>query len=121
MATKTYFVTLKDLHKDANPNAMDYMDVVSDMLKTFKNSLVTNYAFETDSKGVLHLHCVVKGRYVSFKTLRKRHPYSIDYREIKSIYDEMKVNNYLRKQALTPEEINQKVTTRTIQLEYPFV
>jgi len=121
MTTKTYFVTIKDLHNDSNPDALDYMSIVSDMLKTFKNSLVTNYAFETDSKGKLHLHCVVKGRYISFKTLRKRHPYSIDYKELKSIYDELKVNNYLRKQALSPDECEQANVSRSIQLEYPFV
>lgn len=116
----TYLVTIKDLHSNACPDAFDYMNVISDMLKTFKNSLVYDYAFETDTKNVLHLHCLVKGRYISFATLRKRHPYSIDFKKLISPADEIKVRNYLRKQRLSPDEIEQAVVTRSIQIEYPF-
>jgi len=113
-----YLVTIKDLHNDANPTRLDYVPVVHDMLRGDNRSVIHQYAWETDSRGVLHLHLIFSGN-CSFTKLRKKHDFSIDFAKI--THNEQRVKDYLNKQNLNQYECEQCNIRREIQSRYPYI
>lgn len=114
-----WFVTIKDVHNDCNPTLEDYAECVKDIY-TLNKATVQEWAYETDSHNVLHLHLIVIGK-CNFLQLRKRHPFSIHFFKIRRDIDERRCQNYIAKQNLNPYEIDQNNYIRHCSLYYPFI
>lgn len=119
---KYYLLTFKAL-KEQHPLPELYMDFVCYLLKSTKQSVMLENAFETDSQSKLHFHCILKTNYVRFNNF-VRYCFENDmyfhFIEIK-INELSQVQSYLNKQKLDPIEFEQQQYARIAREKYLFI
>lgn len=122
---KYWLLTLKkNVSNPLDVHAEDYVNIVEWMNRNYTKFVITDNAFETDSHGVLHFHCIVATNYIRWQKLTdylKGSLMHVNNVQLNSIEDLKRARQYLMKQKLNPYECEQKQTISTIQAEdYPF-
>jgi len=119
--TTQYFVTIKDLRHRCNPCKLDYDLMLLQILKKYPSTVILEHCFESDTHNVLHLHMLINSRYINFNDIRRTFNMSVDFKEVKSPADFVRISLYMKKQNLSPDECAQINYKRTRDLEYIFI
>lgn len=97
---KYYLLTWKAL-KEQDPTSQLYLSFLTKCMTDHKQICLLDNAFEYDSKGKLHFHCVVLTKYVRFQKYSKycfENDMYFHFVPIKDEIDLEVVRRYLRKQ-----------------------
>lgn len=121
---KSYALTLK-WNSNPNPSRLEYMEYVATLIQKFKNILVYNWAYESDSKNKIHIHLHIKCKYIRWKEWvhsMTQKGFHVNNQELKTTEDCDRWDSYLNKQRLSPDECEQINVINDIYAQnYPFI
>jgi len=121
---KYWFLTLKMNKEPVDIHVEEYMEPLIWLLQKFKSTEMQDNAFEEDSQGRLHFHCLLKSKYIRWKDFTERYKGSklhINNIELADYDDIVRVHQYIQKQKLNPYLHEQKTCAKQIETVYSFL